>query len=57
LLQKSAGDGLSWIDLVAILVSTTESRFLICLNRLLQQNRAKPDIPKSVANGSQPTPQ
>ncbi|MET4121589.1 hypothetical protein ABIB85_008024, partial [Bradyrhizobium sp. JR1.5] len=29
----------SWIDLAEIRVNTTESRFVTCLNRLLQQNR------------------
>src|SRR5260370_21979644 len=33
-----SSDGPSWIDLVAIRVNTTESRFEACLNRLLQQN-------------------
>src|SRR6202041_3192896 len=34
-----SSDGPSWIDLAAIRVNTTESRFQACLNRLLQQNR------------------
>ncbi|KRR15042.1 hypothetical protein CQ13_37445 [Bradyrhizobium retamae] len=36
-------DGPSWIDLAKIRVSTTESRFAACLNRLLQQNRPQAD--------------
>src|SRR6266481_9646904 len=39
-----SSDGPSWIDLVAIRVNTTESRFEACLNRLLQQNRHKADV-------------
>lgn len=35
----------SWIDLVAIRVNATESRLVPSLNRLLQQNRAKADVP------------
>ncbi|MET4119349.1 hypothetical protein ABIB85_005693, partial [Bradyrhizobium sp. JR1.5] len=34
----------SWIDLAEIRVNTTESRFVTCLNRLLQQNRPQADI-------------
>src|SRR4051812_9639064 len=34
-----SSDGPSWIDLAEIRVNTTESRFVTCLNRLLQQNR------------------
>ncbi|WP_247445059.1 hypothetical protein, partial [Bradyrhizobium sp. 197] len=34
-------DGPSWIDLAEIRVNTTESRFVTCLNRLLQQNRSE----------------
>src|ERR1700727_2912929 len=34
-----SSDGPSWIDLAAIRVNTTESRFEASLNRLLQQNR------------------
>ncbi|WP_247403706.1 MULTISPECIES: hypothetical protein, partial [unclassified Bradyrhizobium] len=37
-------DGPSWIDLAEIRVNTTESRFVTCLNRLLQQNRPGRDI-------------
>jgi hypothetical protein len=33
-----SSDGPSWIDLAEIRVTTTESRFAACLNRLLQQN-------------------
>ena len=40
-----SSDGPSWIDLAAIRVNTTESRFLARLNRLLQQNRPLADIP------------
>ncbi|MET4480251.1 hypothetical protein, partial [Bradyrhizobium sp. F1.13.3] len=36
--------GPSWIDLAEIRVNTTESRFVTCLNRLLQQNRPKAAI-------------
>jgi hypothetical protein len=36
-----AADGPSWIDLAAIRVNKTESRFESSLNRLLQQNRAR----------------
>jgi hypothetical protein len=39
-------DGPSWIDVAAIRVNTTESRFAACLNRLLQQN-----LPKAVVSG------
>ena len=39
-----SSDGPSWIDLAAIRVNTTESRFLACLNRLLQQNRHFSDM-------------
>jgi hypothetical protein len=37
-------DGPSWIDLVAIRLNTTESRFAACLNRLLQQNLPIGDV-------------
>src|SRR4029077_13974613 len=40
-----SSDGPSWIDLAAIRLSTTESRFAACLNRLLQQNRHLADMP------------
>ena len=33
-----SSDGPSWIDLAEIRVNATESRFVACLNRLLQQN-------------------
>ncbi|MET4480250.1 hypothetical protein ABIB66_004798, partial [Bradyrhizobium sp. F1.13.3] len=36
--------GPSWIDLAEIRVNTTESRFVTCLNRLLQQNRPNSDL-------------
>jgi hypothetical protein len=39
--------GPSWIDLAEIRVNVTESRFVACLNRLLQQNRPNPDITRS----------
>ena len=34
----------SWIDLAEIRVNVTESRFVACLNRLLQQNRHFADV-------------
>ncbi|KRR04370.1 hypothetical protein CP49_21545 [Bradyrhizobium valentinum] len=40
-----SSDGPSWIDLVAIRVNITESRLEASLNRLLQQNPSKPDLP------------
>jgi hypothetical protein len=36
----------SWIDLAAIRVNKTESRFAAGLNRLLQQNRHVTDMPR-----------
>jgi hypothetical protein len=39
-----SSDGPSWIDLVAIRINTTESRFQACLNRLLQQYLPKGDV-------------
>ena len=39
-----SSDGPSWIDLVAIRLNTTESRFLTCLNRHLQQNPPIADV-------------
>src|SRR5205823_14337134 len=39
-----SSDGPSWIDLAEIRVSTTESRFAACLNRLSQQNRHFTDL-------------
>jgi hypothetical protein len=39
-----SSDGPSWIDLVALRLNTTESRFLTCLNRLLQQNPPIADL-------------
>src|SRR6476619_1782735 len=39
-----SSDGPSWIDLAAIRVNTTESRFVASLNRLLQQNRPFADV-------------
>src|SRR6478752_7371801 len=39
-----SSDGSSWIDLAEIRVTTTESRFAACLNRLLQQNPPMSDI-------------
>jgi DNA invertase Pin-like site-specific DNA recombinase len=38
-----SSNGPSWIELAEIRVSTTESRFVACLNRLSQQNRPKPE--------------
>src|ERR1700722_5898760 len=40
-----SSDGPSWIDLAENRVNTTESRFVVGLNRLLQQNRHIPDSP------------
>jgi hypothetical protein len=40
-------NGPSWIDLAAIRVNTTESRFMACLNRLLQQNRHFSDVSRA----------
>ncbi|MET4484219.1 hypothetical protein, partial [Bradyrhizobium sp. F1.13.3] len=45
----------SWIDLAEIRVNTTESRFVTCLNRLLQQNRPEPDLRCWLSRGSQVT--
>jgi len=39
-----SSDGPSWIDLAEIRVTTTESRFAACLNRLLQQNLPGSDM-------------
>ncbi len=39
-----SSDGPSWLDLAEIRVSTTESRFADCLNRLLQQNLPRPAV-------------
>src|SRR6478735_11482243 len=39
-----SSDGPSWIDLAENRVTTTESRFAACLNRLLQQNLPISDI-------------
>src|SRR6476661_10470783 len=39
-----SSDGPSWIDLAENRVTTTESRFAACLNRLLQQNRSKTEV-------------
>ena len=41
-----SSDGPSWIDLAAIRVNKTESRFGTSLNRLLQQNLPQADIVK-----------
>ena len=51
-----SSDGPSWIDLAEIRVNVTESRFVACLNRLLQQNRSKADIdgrPRHVCSTSE----
>src|SRR5450432_666953 len=42
-----SSDGPSWIDLAEIRVNVTESRFVACLNRLLQQNRHLADVSRS----------
>jgi hypothetical protein len=39
-----SSDGPSWIDLAENRVNTTESRFVPCLNRLLQQNQHLADM-------------
>src|SRR5207237_2983112 len=39
-----SSNGPSWVDLAAIRVNKTESRFAASLNRLLQQNRHKPAV-------------
>ncbi|MDP1584501.1 MAG: hypothetical protein Q8M18_13865, partial [Bradyrhizobium sp.] len=45
-----SSDGPSWIDLAENRVNTTESRFAVRLNRLLQQNRHFSEV-KSRASG------
>ncbi|MGA7073817.1 hypothetical protein, partial [Bradyrhizobium sp.] len=51
-----SSDGPSWIDLAAIRLNATESRFPASLNRLLQQNRHQTDVlvksRRSVIEGS-----
>src|SRR6476661_4296209 len=42
-----SSNGPSWVDLAAIRVNKTESRFAVSLNRLLQQNLPKGDIERA----------
>jgi hypothetical protein len=41
--------GPSWVDLAENRVNTTESRFVACLNRLLQQNLPTTEVTKPQA--------
>src|SRR5207237_2228893 len=45
-----SSNGPSWVDLAAIRVNKTESRFAASLNRLLQQNRHVCDMPTASSN-------